>query len=173
MKVIKGFDKFTAIVTKIFVYLAVLALLFNVVIILLNVILRAFGSSIVGTEEFVSVAEVVLIFLALGYTQYTHGLVHVGFFMKKLPKVGPYILWAFHQWVGVVIIALLIWQTFVKVPTVKQSSTALNIPFQPFYAIIGIGCIVYEIAQLYEAIRATMAIVNKEVREEVAASLPA
>ncbi len=173
MNGINKFGKVTGVVTKIGAYCAVAALLFNVVIILLNIIFRAFGSAIVGTEEFIGVSEIVVIFMALGYTQYTHGLVHVAFFMKKFPRRGPVIMWSLHQWIGVVIIALLIWQTFVKVPTVNMTSTALMIPFQPFYFIVGIGCIIYEIAQVYEAVKSTVGIFNEDVRKDVVANFPA
>ena len=88
MKFLQSFNKSTNVVTKIGGYIGACALIFNVVIVLANTILRAAGSSIVGTEEFISMGEVVLIFMALGYTQFTHGLVHVCFFMKKLPTAA-------------------------------------------------------------------------------------
>ena len=173
MNAVKKLDRITEIITKIFAYIAGIALLFNVVIILANVVMRPFGSAVIGVEEYVSVSEVVLIFLALGYTQYTHGLVHVAFFMKKFPKLGPVILWTIHQWVGVVVIAMLTYQSVLRVPSVKQVTTALLIPYKPFYAVIALGSAIYLIAQLYEAIKSTVAIFNKEVREDVIASLPA
>lgn len=173
MKIIKNFSKFTDILTKLFAYVAVVALLFNVVIIIVNVIMRAFGSAVVGVEEYVSMSEVVLIFLALGYTQFNKGLVHVCFFMKKLPKRGPIIMWALCHWISVGVIGLIVWQTFERIPLAKQATTALLIPFKPFYVILLIGCIVYGIAQLFEAVKASVAIFNAEVREEVMAGLPA
>ena len=173
MKTIRTLSKITNVITKGFAFVAAAALLFNVVIILANVIMRAMGSAIIGTEEYISMGEVVLIFLALGYTQYKGGLVHVCFFMKKLPKLGPVIAWAIHQWIGAGVIFLLVWQTFKHVPVVKQASTALLIPFKPFYVVVGIGCAVYLLAQLFEAVKATTAIFSEEVRGEVVANLPA
>ncbi len=173
MNTINKLDKITEIITKIFAYVAGAALLFNVVIILANVIMRAFGKAIVGTEEYVSVAEVVLIFLAMGYTQYSGGLVHVCFFMKKLPKLGPVILWALNQWVGVGIIALLAYQNFMQISKIRQVTTALLIPLKPFYGVIAVGCVIYGIAQLYMAVKSTVALFNAEVREDVISKLPA
>ena len=89
MKLLNVFGKITDYATRIFAYIAAAALVFNVVIVLINVILRAFGSSVIGVEEYISRAEVVLIFLALGYAQYNKGLVHVCFFMKKIPEIIP------------------------------------------------------------------------------------
>ena len=174
MKVVSTLSKITNIITKTFAIIAALALLFNVVIIIANIIMRAFfDSAIIGTEEYISMSEIVLIFLALGYTQYKGGLVHVAFFMKKLPKLGPVIAWAFHQWAASVIIALMVWQTCVKIPTVKQVTTALLLPYKPFYIVLAVGAAVYLIATVYEAIKATIAIFNEEVRKDVVANLPA
>ena len=173
MKFIKGFDKVTNVLTKIGGYIAAVTLLFNVVIVLANVILRIKGGSIVGTEEYISMGEVVLIFMALGYTQYSHGLVHVCFFMKKLPKLGPVIAWMLEQWVGVVIAALWIWQTIKRIPVVTQVTTALLIPYRPFYYVIAIGVGIYLVAQLFEACKSTAALFNAEIREDVVNNWPA
>lgn len=173
MKTVRTLDKITGIITKAFAIVACVSLLFIVVIIIANIVGRSMGKAVIGVEEYFSMAEVVLIALALGYTQHQHGLVHVGFFMKKFPKVGPFIMWAINQWVGVVIVALLLWQTIERVPMVKQVTTALRIPLKPFYAVVAVGFAVYLLAQLYEAVKSTVAIFNKEVREQVSAELPA
>ena len=174
MKFLKVFGKVTDYATRVFAYVAAAALVFNVVIVLINVILRAFGSSVIGVEEYISMAEVVVIFLGLGYVQYNKGLVHVCFFMKKIPgKVGPMISWAVCHWVSVAVIAVLAWQTLERIPLAKQATTSLLIPYKPFYVVILIGCILYGLAQLFEATKATIAIFNKDVREVVMAELPA
>lgn len=173
MKVFKTFDKATNIITKSIGYIAALALIFNVIIVLANVVLRVGGSSIVGTEEYISMGEVVLIFLALGYTQYTHGLVHVCFFMKKLPKLGPVIAWTIEQYIACAVAALWFIETVKHIPAVKSVTTALLIPHRPFYGVIAVGIAVYFIAQLYEAIKSTIAIFNKDVREDVVENWPA
>ena len=173
MKTVKTLDKISGIIAKAFAIVACVSLLFIVVIIIANIIGRAAGKAIIGVEEYFSMAQVVLIALALGYTQHQHGLVHVGFFMKKLPKVGPFIIWALNQWVGVAVVAALLWQTIERVPMVKQVTTALRIPLKPFYAVVAIGFAVYLLAQLYEAVKATVAVFNKEVRAQVESELPA
>lgn len=173
MKTVKTLDKVTGIITKAFAIVACVSLLFIVVIIIANIVGRAMGKAVVGVEEYFSMAEVVLIALALGYTQHQHGLVHVGFFMKKLPKVGPFIMWAVNQWIGVVVVAALLWATLERIPMVKQVTTALRIPLKPFYAVVAVGFAVYLLAQLYEAVKATVAVFNKQVREQVESELPA
>ena len=173
MKIVKKLDKITGIITKAFALIACVALLFIVAIIIVNIVGRSMGKAVIGVEEYFSMAEVVLIALALGYTQHQRGLVHVGFFMKKLPKLGPVITWAINQWVGVAIVAALVWQTLERIPNVTQVTTALRIPLKPFYMVVAVGFVIYLIAQLYEAIKSTVAIFNKEVREDVVSNFPA
>ncbi|MGN1002471.1 MAG: TRAP transporter small permease [Oscillospiraceae bacterium] len=173
MKTIKILDKITDVITRIFAYVAGLSLLFIVVIIIANIIGRAAGKAIIGVEEYFSMAEVVLIALALGFTQYQRGLVHVGFFIKKLPETGTLIVWALNQWIGTAVVGVWLWQAIVRVPNVKQATTALLIPYKPFYAVVAVGCAVYLVAQLYEAIKSTAALFNREVRQEVLDNLPA
>lgn len=173
MKTIKQADRVVDIITHVFAYIGAAALLFNVVIILLNVLLRAFGSSVVGVEEYVSLAEVVMIFMAIGYTQWKGGLVHVCFFMKKIPGIGSMIMWTIHMWLASAVIFLLIYQTWVRIPNVNQVTTSLLIPLQPFYVVLLVGCIVYLIAQMYEAVKCTVGLFNKELRQEIMNSWPA
>ena len=173
MKFLQSFNKSTNIVTRIGGYIGTCALVFNVVIVLANTILRAAGSSIVGTEEFIAMGEVVLIFMALGYTQYTHGLVHVCFFMKKLPKLGPVIAWMLEQWVSIVVAALWLYQTVKRIPMVNQVTTSRLIPHKPFYVVIAIGVAMYMLALIYEAVKSTIALKNEKVREDLVESWPA
>ncbi len=173
MNTINKIGKVTHGITSAFAYIGVAALIFNVVIIIANVVMRSFGKAIVGTEEMVAMAEVVLIFMALGYTQKTGGLVHVCFFMKKIPGIGSIIMWAINQWAAVAVIVLIILETAKRIPAARQVTTSLLIPFKPFFYVIAIGCAIYGIAQLFEAVKATAAIFNKEIREDVEAHLPA
>ncbi len=173
MKTIKQADRVVDIITHVFAYIVAAALLFNVVIILLNVLLRAFGSSVIGVEEYVSLAEVVMIFMAIGYTQWKGGLVHVCFFMKKIPGIGSMIMWTIHMWLASAVIFLLIYQTWVRIPNINQVTTSLLIPLQPFYVVLLVGCIVYLIAQMYEAVKCTGGLFNKELRQEIMNSWPA
>ena len=166
-------DKVVGIFTTGFAFIAAAALLFIVFIIIANVVGRWFGRAIIGTDEYVAMAQITTIFLALGYTQHTGGLVHVAFFMKKLPKLCPVIAWALHAWIGTGIVGILLWQTLVRIPTVRVLSTALLIPYKPFYGVLAVGCFVYLVAQLLVAIKSTVAIFDAEVRKEIVENLPA
>lgn len=173
LKTLNKINKWTDAFATAFAYIAGLALLFNVGVILLNVIMRAFGKSLVGAEEYVSLAEIAVIFLAVGYTQAKRGLVHVCFFMKKIPGKGALIMWALNMWIAVAVLACLAYETFKRAPAVRQVTTALLIPNKPFYYVIGVGAIVWLIAQLFDAVKATVGIFNDEVGQDVMDNWPA
>ena len=173
MQTLNKINRLTEGFTTVFAYIAGLALLFNVGIIIVNVVLRYFGKAVVGAEEYVSLAEIAVIFLALGYTQIKRGLVHVCFFMKKIPGKGALIMWAINMWIAVGVLACLAVETFNRAPKVKQVSTALLIPFKPFYYVIAVGAVVWLVAQLFEAVKATIGIFNTEVGADVIENWPA
>lgn len=166
-------NKVTEVIATAFACVAGVALLFNVAVIVANVILRAAGNAIVGVEEYVALSEILVIFLALGYTQSKHGLVHVCFFMKKIPGKGALIMWTINMWIAVAILVCLVYETFNHAPAVRQVSTALLIQFRPFYYVIGVGSVVWLIAQLFDAVKSTIGLFNKEVAEDVIENWPA
>lgn len=173
MKTLNKINKAVDIFTTVFAYIAGAALIFNVVIILANVILRYFGKAVVGVEEYVALSEILVIFLAIGYTQSKRGLVHVCFFMKKIPGKGALIVWALNMWIAVAVLACLAYETFKRAPAVRQVSTALLLPYKPFYYVIAVGAVVWMIAQLFDAVKSTVAIFNREVALDVIEHWPA
>lgn len=174
MKTVKRIEKGVDIFTHIFGYLAALMLIFNMCIIVVDVFCRyVLDASIIGSNEYVQLGQTILIFLGLGYTQFNRGLVHVAFFMKKLPRLSPVIVWALQAWIGTFVCALLTYASLIRIPFIKQSTTSLLIPFRPFYYIMAMGFFVYTIATLFEAVRSTVGVFNKELRQEVMDNWPA
>ncbi len=174
MKTVRALEKGVNALTLAFGYIAALALLFNMGVIVADVFCRyVLKSAIIGSNEYVQMGQTVLIFLALGYAQRTGGLVHVAFFMKKLPGIAPVVVWMLHAWVASAVCALLAYASWIRIPFVKQATTSLLIPFRPFYYVMAAGFLVYALAQLFEAVRTTIGLFNKEVRREVVESWPA
>lgn len=173
MNLIKKTDKVMEWLTKIAAYVAAAALVFNMVIVVLYVISRTFNHAIIGVEEYVSFGQVIVIALGLGYTQFSKGLVHVGFFMKKLPKAGPMIAWVIDNYLAAVISVFWVIESVKHIPAVKQITQVLMAPQKPIYIAMTIGIIVYCIAQLYETFRVTVGIFDKDVRADVVEHWPA
>lgn len=174
MKTVKKIEKGVDIFTRVFGYVAVLALVFNMSVIVIDVFCRyVLKSAIIGSNEYVQLGQTVLIFMGLAYTQFNRGLVHVAFFMKKLPKLSPVVVWALQGWVSAVVCALLTYAAWTRIPFIRQSTTSLLIPFKPFYYVMAVGFFVYAVATLFDAVKSTVGIFNKEVRQEVIDNWPA
>lgn len=173
MNLIKKTDKVMAVFTRSAAYVAAAALVFNMMIVVLYVITRTVNHAIIGVEEYVAFGQVVVIALALGYTQNTRGLVHVGFFMKKLPKAGPMIAWVIDNYLATIVSIFWVIESIKHIPAVRQQTQVLAAPMKPFYIIMTIGVVVYCIAQIYEAFRVTVGVFSKPVREDVISHWPA
>ena len=92
MKTLNKIDKIDGYIGIAGCVVAGLALAFNFGIIVIDVIRRfVFHNAIRGSAEYVSLAETVLIFFGMAYTQHKKGMVHVTFFMRKLPGIGSMI----------------------------------------------------------------------------------
>jgi len=161
------------IFVKIAAYFAAGALIFNMMIVVLYVITRTFNHAIIGVEEYVSFGQVLVIALGLGYTQFSRGLVHVGFFMKKLPGPGPMIAWVLDNYLALIVSVFWLIESVKHIPAVRQLTQVLSAPMKPFYIIMTIGVAVYCIAQIYETIRVTIGVFDKDVRSDVKANWPA
>ena len=153
------------------------ALVFNFGLIVYDVISRYFFSNAVrGSNEYVSLAETVLIFFGLAYTQYKRGMVHVTFFMRMLPKRGPVISWAIVNLFGTVVSILLMYASFVHaafITEMRSATLTLYIPYYPFYYLMGTGFALFAIQLLFDSIKNVLALFNKDLREQVVSEWPA
>ena len=177
MNTIKKIEKGLNVFSWIFCSVGIVALTFCVLVIVYDVFSRfILKSAVLGSGEYVSMAEVVLVFLGLAYTQHNHGLVHITFFMRKLPKLSPVIVWTINEWLGTAVVVLLTYASWLQTAVVKKLSlatTSLLIPLYPFHIIMTIGFFAYAVVQAFSAIKSTVGIFNEEVRQDLIANWPA
>lgn len=173
MKVLKKVERLMEYITRYSAYIAALALLFNVVIVVAYIASRATNHAIIGTEECVAMGQVVLISMAFGYTHFNRGLVHVGFFMKKLPGPCPMAAWVLDNWISAVICVLWTYESIIRFPVVRQISQILVIPYKPFFLVMTVGIGIYTLSQIFEAVKCTVGIFNKNLRQEIQENWPA
>ena len=175
MNTIKKIEKGLNVFSWIFNAVGIVALTFSVLVIVYDVFSRfVLKSAVLGSVEYVSMAEVVFVFLALAYTHHNHGLVHITFFMRKLPKLSPLIVWTINEWLGTAVVVLLTYASWLQsgiVKTERGDDVAPNSNLS-FHVVMTIG-FAYAVVQLYSAIKSTIAIFNKEVREDLIANWPA
>lgn len=177
MNTIKKIEKWLDVFSWVFCAVGILALTFCVLIIVYDVFSRfVLKSAIIGSGEYVSMAEVVFVFLALAYAQHNHGLVHITFFMRMLPKICPVIVWTINEWLGTAIVILLTYASWLQAGVVNKTglaTTSLLIPLYPFYIIMAIGFFAYAIVQAFSAVKSTVGLFNEEVRQDVIKNWPA
>ncbi len=177
VKTVKQVEKYLGYFSKGFSLVAIAAITFNILIIVIDVFSRyVLHSAIMGSNEYVSMAETLVIFFALAYTQHSKGLVHITFFMRKLPKMSPMALWTLHQWCGALVAVLLTYASWMQAQLVDKMHTAtqsLLIPYYPFYLLMTIGFAAYTVVQLFDAVKSTVGLFNEEVRQDVIDNWPA
>ncbi len=173
MSIVKKIDLIVEKSTRYVAYIGALALLFNMAIVVVYILTRVFGHALVGTEEYVAMGQVILIAMGFAYTQHSRGLVHVGFFMKKLPGPGPMIAWVLDNWIAALVCVLWVYESVIRYPLTKQTSQILGLPFKPFFLVMTIGITIYTLSQIYEAVRCTVGLFNKELRQEIEENWPA
>lgn len=180
MTTLERLDKADKIVGYIGIFgciVAGIALTFNFGIIVVDVFRRLFGmKAILGSQEYVSLAETVLVFFGMAYTQHKKGMVHITFFMRMLPKSGPMISWVFVNWLSAIVGVLLTYASFIHadfMQTMSTSTATLYIPYYPFYYLMGVGFAIFAIELIYGAVVNTIGLFNKEVREKVVSEWPA
>jgi TRAP-type C4-dicarboxylate transport system permease small subunit len=176
MKAIRKIEKALDVFSRIFAYVSAAALLCNAVIIGADVFSRfLLNHAIIGSSEYVSMLETVLIFFALAYTLHHKGLVHIAFFMKKLPKETPIYVWTFNEWAGAIVAVLLTYAAYLQSGVVQQThmaTTARLIPYYPFYVLMTVGLGTYAIIQIFCAVKSTIGLFDREVRQDVKDNWP-
>ena len=173
MQFFKKFEKAMGAVLKVVSNIASLIMIIMMLLIVAFVAGRPFNKVLLGTEEYVALFQVVMVGLGLAYTQHNKGFVHVGFFMKKLPAQLPMIAWTLGQWTAAIICVFWTYESVLRVPVVKSLSQVAALPYKPFMAVFTVGIVLLTISQTFEAVKCTIGLFNKEIRQEIQDEWPA
>ena len=156
--------------------IAALAIVFNFGVIIADVFGRfVLHKAVRGSSEYVGLGETVLIFFGMAYTQHKKGMVEITFFMRKLPGQGPMICWTFVNWLSAIVGVLLTYASFVHagfLKTMKAATDTLYIPYYPFYYLMAVGLTLFAIELVYGAIRNTIGLFHKDLRERIISEWP-
>ena len=176
LSTVKKIEKIVGYIGVVGLVIAAAALVFNFAVIIADVIGRNFFQKpITGSSEYVALGEIVLIFFGMAYTQHKRGMVHITYFMRKLPGQGPVIAWMLVNWLSAIVGVLLAYAGFLHTDFVKmlgQSTGTLYIPYYPFYFMMSIGFVLMAIQLIFDACTYTIALFNKPVREKVISEWP-
>lgn len=135
-------------------YLAMVCLVFVVVIIFVDVVIRLVTSkSILGTYEMTEEAMIVIIYCAVARTQMKKGHVHVTILTEKLPRLPSQLLQLVMSAFSVVVGAVLTSATFQQGLTFMRDGTytaVLKIPTFPFAFIMSFGLALFTVALIID-----------------------
>lgn len=110
-----------------------------------DVILRIFRMPIPGTYEIVSFLGAVAVSFAIARTSVEQGHVAVSLVVQLMPKLGQAIVESLISLLGVVLFALIAWQSTLYAQDCQQSgevSLTLQLPFYPIIYGIAFGAFV-------------------------------
>jgi len=119
------------------------ALAFVILITVADVILRSFGSPIIGTYELVCFSGAVLIGFSIPLTSWVKGHIQVDFLIMKFPQRTRKIFNIVTKCLGIGLFLLIGWNVIILGNDLRESgqvSQVLRVPFYPVAYGIGICC---------------------------------
>lgn len=141
----KGLQRLVYWLSRAMESVAGFALVFMMTLTTCDVILRAFGSPIIGTYEMVSFTGGVVIGFATPITSFMRGQIFVDFFYQKFPQLTQNILNTITRLLDILLFAVIAWNLMLMGRDMFRSgevSLTLQIPFYPVAYGIGFALIV-------------------------------
>jgi len=126
-------------------WIAIVALFAMMMLTVSDVILRAFGSPIIGCYEVVTFLSAVVIGFPIAYTQIQRVHIAIEFVVMRFTRKAQKIVDAVAHFLSIGVFAVLAWQVSrlgVKFWTIGQVSETLELPFFPFVWGVAFGCAV-------------------------------
>jgi TRAP-type C4-dicarboxylate transport system permease small subunit len=137
--------------------IAAAAIFFMMALTCADVILRVFRMPIPGTYEIVSFMGAVAVSFAIARTSVEKGHVAVSLVVQLLPKRGQAVVEMIIAILGIILFALIAWQSTIYAQDCQQSgevSLTLQLPFYPIIYGIAFGAIVTCLVLLVDLLNA-------------------
>jgi TRAP-type C4-dicarboxylate transport system permease small subunit len=118
--------------------------------------IKVFKSPIPGAIEIVAFLGIIITAFSLAYTQHQKAHIQVEFFVMRLPPRWRAGVAAFTSLLGLVLFALLCWQSFeygTSLLAAGEKSMTSRIPVYPFAFLIGFCCIPVCLVLLVEILK--------------------
>jgi TRAP-type transport system small permease protein len=145
-------------ISKQLTWISMFMLFLMMILVTVGVIARyAFNSPLKGDMEVQELMMVLIIFVAFPFCQMQKGNVYVELLVDRLKGRARAILQSFAYLIGLFIISLIIWQTWLRAirgftDTNSDITLMLEIPVAPFVMIAEIGLILFATEWLIELI---------------------
>lgn len=162
-KIIDGFGKLSAVLSGGLNVAAAVILLIMMFTTAVDVFLRyVFQSPIPGSYELTEFAVVLVVFLAVAYTQLNKRHIRIEFIVSMLPQKAQAIIDCFIYLLALIFFTLAVWQGLLHAQVVSsQVSGTLRIPIAPFVSVVVAGNAVLCFVLLVDFIKSITTVVNK------------
>lgn len=119
-----------------------------------DVLLRAFlNRPILGTNELSEFMMIIVVYLAMAYTQHKKSHVAVDLVIVAFPQRARAIVDSITYFLSLGICILITWQAFVDVSRlmdIDRVSDILNIPVAPFQFVMAVGFVIFSLVLLLD-----------------------
>ena len=170
----KTMDKITKVTDNICRYVSffsMLTIIIMMVLVCVDIVLgNIFKRPIAGVYEMCQVILTTLVFSSWAYTQTVHGHIHVIMFVSKFPQKIRFICFALTSLFSTGIMGIACYAVFKQMLSVmrtRECTGTLMIPYWPFYIFEGVAFGLLTVVLLRDAVKAVLAIGNKEFAEEI------
>ena len=141
------FEKGIASASRILNNIGIAFLILLMLLITADVLLRALLKwPILGTNELSEFMMIIVVYLAIAYTQHKKSHVSVDLLITRFPKKVQAIVDSVTYFLGFSLCTLIAWQAFVDVGRLRdigRVSDILSIPVAPFQLVMAIGFVVF------------------------------
>jgi len=141
------FEKGIASASRILNNIGIAFLILLMLLITADVLLRALLKwPILGTNELSEFMMIIVVYLAIAYTQHKKSHVSVDLLITRFPKKLQAIVDSVTYFLGFSLCTLMAWQAFVDVGRLRdigRVSDILSIPVAPFQLVMAIGFVVF------------------------------
>ncbi|MCF0121535.1 MAG: TRAP transporter small permease [Oscillospiraceae bacterium] len=170
-------DKITTVtdaVCTIFAYISMAMIIILMLMVCLDVVLgNIFKSPIPGMYEICQLMLSMVVFTSWAYTQTVHGHIHVTMFVSKMPQKLRFFCFSLTSFIATAVLGIGTYAVYKQILVKKLSGEAtgtLQLPFWPFYIFELVAFGLLTILLLRDAIKAAMAMFDKEMADEIQAT---
>lgn len=158
-------EKAIALISRLFNNIGMVFLSFLMLVITADVFLRiAFNHPIRGANELAEFIMLLVVFLAIAYTQHLKSNISVNILYERFPRAAKVIIDVFVYLLCLGICGLILWQAFVYhnyLSEIDRASLILKVPLAPFQLVMIVGFFMLCLVLIFDLIHALRKAVNK------------
>lgn len=173
----KFMDSYTKVTSKVCYYLCFASMAMIAVMMVLmfvdSMLGLALDSRITGSYELVQCMLCILVFSSWAYTQTVHGHINVVMFVRMMPQKLRFICYGLTSILSTVtmgIAAYAVCGGIIEKFVSREATGTLLIPLWPLYVFEFLAFALLTLVLLGDAVKACMAIVDKDTAEEIQAN---